>query len=238
MKKLLAPFFTLLLLMSCSKEKSNLSITGNIEGLKKGTIYLQKVEDSKFVNVDSVLIDGDSHFTLHTYIESPEVLYLLLEKDDGIEENDKLEFFAEPGEMSINTTRNYFLAEAKVEGSESQKILEEYKKMISRFSDLHLTYLEQSLNASKDGDSSTFDSLQQLSDKNMGRRYLYTLNFIINNKDSYVAPYLALTETYNAKLKYLDSIDKILAEDVANSTYGKEFTKYVEDLKKQADSLK
>ncbi|UNY98919.1 DUF4369 domain-containing protein [Zhouia spongiae] len=240
MKKIFAPVFAAILLGACGKEKTNLHITGNIEGLKKGTLYLQKIDSSTFVKIDSMVIDGDAHFKFNTYIESPEMIYLSLEKADGIANNDLLEVFAEPGEMTINTTRNYFIAEAKVEGSESHNKLIEYKKMISKFTDLNLNYLKESLNASKKGDSVTFDSLQDLSEKNAKRRYLYTLNFILNNKDSYLAPYLALTETYNARLKYLDSINNTLTERVSNSKYGKELDDYIKTIReqeKQNDSI-
>jgi hypothetical protein len=36
------------------------------------------------------------------------------------------------------------------------------------------------------------DSLQKAADKNALRRYLFVLNFALNNSDSYVAPYVTL----------------------------------------------
>ncbi|ETN96958.1 protein of unknown function [Zhouia amylolytica] len=233
MKKILAPVFAIILMVACSKEKKNLHITGNIDGLKKGTLYLQKIDSSAFVIVDSMVVDGDANFDFNIFIESPQMIYLALEKEDGIKNNDLLEIFAEPGEMTVNTTRNYFIAEAKIEGSESHRRYKEYRDMISKFNDRNLNYLKESVEASKKGDSATFDSLQNESDKNAKRRYLYTLNFILNNKDSYLAPYLALTETYNARLKYLDSINNSLTEEVAKSKYGKELDEYIKTIREQ-----
>ena len=46
-------------IISCnSEEKKNMNITGSIDGLKKGTLYLQKISDSLIKNVDSIEIDG------------------------------------------------------------------------------------------------------------------------------------------------------------------------------------
>ena len=64
MKKSIVVFFTLLLLVSCNKEvsKTNLHLTGNIKGLKKGTLYIQRVVDTSLVAIDTIKIDGDSKF--------------------------------------------------------------------------------------------------------------------------------------------------------------------------------
>src|SRR5690606_41835089 len=50
-----------------------------IKGLKKGTIYLKKEQDTAIVTVDSVIINGIPDFELHSNIESPEIFYLYLE---------------------------------------------------------------------------------------------------------------------------------------------------------------
>jgi hypothetical protein len=75
------------------------------------------------------------------------------------------------------------------------------------------------------------DSIQKASDKNMLRGYLYALNFALNNKDSYIAPYIALNEVADANVKYLDSIYNSLTPVVADSKYGKELRHYLDEIK-------
>ena len=53
MKKL-SFIITLLIIFSCSSDKYNATIKGEIKGLKKGVIYLQKFEDTLTVNIDSI----------------------------------------------------------------------------------------------------------------------------------------------------------------------------------------
>jgi len=48
MKKLL-PFILALLFISCSNEGHDLTVKANIKGLKKGSVYLKKVQDTALV---------------------------------------------------------------------------------------------------------------------------------------------------------------------------------------------
>ena len=50
-----------------------MNITGSIDGLKKGTLYLQKISDSLIKNVDSIEIDGNNDFKLGDNITDSEV---------------------------------------------------------------------------------------------------------------------------------------------------------------------
>ena len=72
------------------------------------------------------------------------------------------------------------------------------------------------------------DSLQQKIDNLLRRRYLYTINFAAQNTDQNIAPYLALTEVYDANLSLLDSIAVKMTPEVRNSKYGIEFVNYLE----------
>ncbi len=80
-------------------------------------------------------------------------------------------------------------------------------------------------------DSLQIDSIQQLSDKNIRRSYAYALNFALSNKDSYIAPYIALNDVADANIIYLDSINNSLTPEVADSKYGRSLQKYLEDIK-------
>ncbi len=236
MKKIFVCVLAVLALISCNtKEDNNLmKVEGSIEGLKKGKIYFQRVEEGKIINIDSIQANGNGTFSFQTSIESPEIFYIYLDKNDGNNLNDRLLFFGEPGSnITINSTRDFFEPNAKVEGSETNKKLVEYKKMVSKFSDKNLELIEKHIRAIQDKNFVLADSLKNASDRNALRRYLYSLNFAINNKESYIAPYIALSEVFDAQLKYLDTINNSLTPEVANSKYGQELAKYIEELKKE-----
>ena len=90
-------------IISCSSNESRMTISGNVEGLMKGTLYLQYEKDSIVVNIDSVYLKGESNYKLTTNIKEPDIYYLYLEKEDGDSLNDIIPFFGNKGEIEINT---------------------------------------------------------------------------------------------------------------------------------------
>lgn len=235
MKKSIVTFFTLLLLASCSKEvsKTNLHLTGNIKGLKNGTLYIQKVVDTNLVAIDTIIIDGKSSFETDIDLKSPEVLYLFLDRGVTNSMDNNLLFFAEAGNINIETNLDSYLSSAKITGSKNQEKLEEYQKINSRFRDENLDLIELKFNAAKNNNLKALDSLNAKTDSNIKRKYLFATNFAINNRDYEVSPYIALTEIYDINIKYLDTIQKSMTPKVAQSLYGKKLTTYVGKIKSQ-----
>lgn len=233
MKKILFAFAALAIL-SCNEEKKaegNLHIKGNVKGLKQGTIYVQKIVDTALVAIDTITIKGDSNFESHLTIDSPEMLYLFLDRGETNSIDNNLMFFAEPGNMTIDTRLESFYGGAKITGSKNQKLFEDYKKMMSRYNDMQLALTEKKLRAIQFNRAAPEDVDQKTAD-NIKRRYLFSINFALNNKDSEIAPYIALAEVYDANIKYLDTINKSMTPKVAKSKYGKMLTKYVAERKK------
>ena len=232
MKKYIWFTMLVLLIASCgSGEADNkMIVTGNVKGLKKGTLYLQYVPDSTLINIDSIEVLGDGKFEFKTTIESPEIYYLYLDKKDNNEFNDRITFFGEPGTITINTNWNTFETKAAIEGSATQAKLEEYNEIMNKFHNQSLELMRVAADPNIQGDSLALDSIQKLSDRIIFRGYLYTLNFALNNSDSYLAPYLALTNATNANPVYLDSIYNGLDEEVAASKYGIKLKEYISDV--------
>ena len=235
MKKSIIAFLSLLLLYSCNKEesKTNLQLTGTIKGLKKGTLYIQRVVDSSLVAIDTIVIDGTSTFETNLMLDSPEMLYLFLDRGVTNSMDNNILFFAEPGKINIDTNLDSYIASAKITGSKNQEKYEEYQKINTRFRDENLDMIEQKFNALKSSNSKILDSLSANQDNNTIRKYLFATNFAINNREYEVAPYIALSDIYDIHLKYLDTIQKSMSPKVAKSLYGKKLTDYVAKIKKQ-----
>ncbi len=229
MKQFIYGLATLLLVVSCASETANtMTVSGTIKGLKKGTLYLQHVPDTVLITVDSLDIDGDGNFTFKTELESPEIYYLYLDKKDNNDINDRLSFFAEPGLITINTNWNTFDTSAKITGSKSQEKLEEYLKFMSKSNLKGLELIQMMANQDARYSTQELDSLEQVYTRSIQRNYVYAINFAINNKESYVAPYIAVKEIPEANLKYLDSIASVLPPEVSNSKYGKELQAFIQ----------
>lgn len=234
MKKL---FYYCLITIGLSSCNSNLegvaTIKGNVEGLKKGTIYLQKFdEQGNTFNLDSVIANGKGTFAFEVALQSPEILSLYLDKKDGNEFGNRILFFAEPQSMTINTHNETFDLTAKIEGSETHKYLEEYNQTLRRFGTRNTELLAEQIQALKSNNLKLADSISNISNKNKARQYLFAINYALNHKNSYIAPYIALTQSEGIQPKYLDSIYNSLSKEVSDSKYGKQLKELIEEYNK------
>jgi|TARA_B110000967_G_C18854609_1_gene546481 hypothetical protein len=223
-------FILTLLITSCSQTLKTTSVSGTIKGLQKGTLYLQQVVDSEFVTLDSLVMNSTTDFELGCDLEEAEMLFLSLSKDLNAK---RISFFADKGLTKINTTLKRFKYDAQIEGGVQQELLETYYKNIGRFKDQKLELIEQQLNAQKDKKTKLADELLNKIDNLTKRSYLYTINFALNNKDSEVAPFVAVSEIYDTNVKYLDTINKVLPPKIANSKYGIILEAYIKTRKSE-----
>jgi len=217
-----------IILFACSDKKENaMLVTGEIKNLKKGTLYLQKIQDTLLVTVDSIVLDGVSTFELSDAIESPELYFLSLDKSS----DKQISFFGEEGTITINTRLDKFIYGATIKGLSNQLLLDEYNKMISQFNDKNLDLIKAEFETNKTGDSIRFDSIGKARKNLLKNRYLYTTNFAKNHGDKEVAPYLALTELANANIALLDTINNSLSTEVRASKYGEKLNKFLTEIK-------
>ncbi|RAR46667.1 DUF4369 domain-containing protein [Flavobacterium lacus] len=237
MKKTVLLFVAFSLFIACKKEETksdaNLHISGNIKGIKQGKLYIQMLKDSTLVVVDSIIFDGKSEFESHLKIDSPEMLYLFLDRGQSNSLDNNLVVFAEPGHLSIETTLETFYANAQVKGSKNHDLFEDFLTINSRFNIDQLVLLEREIKAKQENNQASLDSIQLANEKLVKRKYLYTINFALNQKEYEVGPYIALSEVHDAQLKYLDTIQKSMSPKVANSKYGKMLTKFIEERRKE-----
>ena len=78
-----------ILIISCSSNENKMIVLGNVDGLKKGTLYLQAEKDSLVVNLDSVYLRGGGNYKLITNIKEPDIYYLYLDKEYDLPAADK-----------------------------------------------------------------------------------------------------------------------------------------------------
>jgi hypothetical protein len=119
----------------------------------------------------------------------------------------------------------------KIKGSKQQEKWEEYKTMMSRFQGQNLDLIKDNFEAQKDNDTTKMNTTVQKYESLIKRKYLFTINFAINNKDNEVAPYVVLSEIYDANIKYLDTVNNVLTPEVKASKYGKELQSFIETRK-------
>lgn len=234
-KKIIVLVLSIVTLIACKKEKkedTNLHLTGNIEGLSQGKLYIQQLKDSTLAIIDSIIIKGDSKFEIDLNIDGPEMLYIFLDRGQTNSIDNNLQFFAEPGNMTIETTLDAFFANAKVTGSKNHDLYVEFNEMKSKFNDKKMALIEHEFKNITEKKSNNKDSIIDANNKLIRKRYLYTANFASIHGDKEIAPYLALTEIADINIRYLDTIESKMKPEVAKSKYGKMLKSYIEERKK------
>lgn len=221
MKKEFLIFSLLILTFSCSTNEKKMIVSGNIDGLKKGTIYLQKQQDSIIVSIDSILVEGNSNFKLETEINEPDIYYLYLDKNDGDSLNDIITFFGNNGEINIKTSLKNFDSSYEISGSKNTELLQEYFSIIRKFNLQNLDLLEIFYKAQIENNQTKIDSVNTQIENLIKRKYLYTLNFATNNSEFEISPYLAVSQIADANQEFLLKLYDTLPEKIKNSKYGK-----------------
>jgi len=228
MKKIIVFIIVTVVVFACNKEKKNtMLVRGEIKNLKKGVLYLQKIKDTLLITVDSISLDGVNTFTLTDQVESPEIYYLTLNRSPSRQ----ISFFGEKGIITIDTKLDKFVFGATINGLTNQQLLDEYNEMKNKFSSKRLDLIKADFDAKKSEDSLIIDSIQSQINNLIKRKYFYTANFAVIHSDNEIAPYLALTELFNANIALLDTVNNSLSANVKESTYGKKLEKFITDIK-------
>lgn len=235
MKKLALLVGSLLVFIACKKENNEnagLQLTGNIKGLSQGKIYIQKIQDSTLVILDSIIFKGkDSNFESNIALDEPEMLYIFLDRGQTNSIDNNLPFFAEPGKIELNTTLKQFYADAKITGSKNHELLQEFNQMNQKFTAENLTLIEKRLNNEFNFNQQTADSIEQAYEKLLKRKYRFAANYAATHGEYEVAPYIVLSEIADISIPYLEEVSKKISPKVANSKYGKMLTKHIEERK-------
>ena len=229
MKKIIVVLVVSILMIACSSKKDgNMVVEGTIKGLKKGTLYLQKMNDTAIISMDSVNVLGDGNFRLTDNIESPIMYYLTY---DGNANDKRILFFGGKGTITINDNMSTFGFSPEITGSPNQLVLDKFLKINNQFKNQRLEFIKKEFDARQSKNTDLIENLEEDYNRMIRRKYLYTTNFALSNSDSEAAAYIALTELYDANIKLLDTINKKLSMEVKNSIYGKRLDKYISKIK-------
>ncbi|QAA81185.1 DUF4369 domain-containing protein [Aequorivita sp. H23M31] len=224
-------------ILSCSSPNPEIMhLTGAVKGLEKGTLLLQKFEDTVLVTVDSMDINGNSQFSFSEKVESPEIYYLYVRLKDGTLKDDRIQFFGENGNVNIETNLEKFGSAAKVSGSKNDSLLRDYYLLKQRYITKNLDFIEVRINARTKNTDSLVKEIDRKQQSLQASQNFATINFAIKNSDYEVAPFLMLSEAYNSQIKYLDTVYNTLSPKIKDSKYGKELESFIK-TSKEADTL-
>ena len=221
-KNILILLLSVTITYSCNNSESNnyMSVSGKIDGLRKGKLYLQQFVDSVFISIDSTKVNNEFEFNLSTSINEPDIYYLYLDKFDGDSLNDRIKFFGNSGEIVINSRLKTFDTNAEILGSDNQTLMEEYSSIIRKFNLENLDLLEIYYDSQIKGDNKRFDSVNNAINNLIKRKYLYSLNFATTNSDYEISPFIVTTEIPDVNKELLKQVYDKLSDSIKVSKYG------------------
>ncbi|MDO5637147.1 MAG: DUF4369 domain-containing protein [Myroides sp.] len=234
MKKFFILLIGVVAMVSCNSDKKsgNTQITGEIKGLKQGTLYIQQLKDSTLITLDSIVLKGTSTFETGFDLKEPEVLFLGLDRGTSQSMDNLILFFAEPGNLKINSSLDHFSADAVIEGSKNHELYSKYLDSRKTLSHKSTDLIKAIILAQKNDLLQKADSLEQVLNRNNRMQYLHAVNFVLKNNTYEVAPYITLTDVVPVSNNKLDTIYGSFSPEIAQSKYGKILKEYLELIKK------
>ena len=107
--------------------------------------------------------------------------------------------------------------------------MDEYKKLLKRYTSKNLEYIEENFKALQEGNDSLASVFQEKQKDLVASKYLMAVNYALNHNDYELAPYLMLSEVYDSNIKYLDTVYKKLTPKIKDSKYGKALESFIEE---------
>ena len=219
MKYLLVLFF---FVFSCTKinNENHFSLSLEIEGLKKGIIYLEKISDSRMVVIDSVLYNGNKSIQFQGKIDEPEIMIISLTFENETVPK-RFPFFVEKSNIILKTRLKDFGFKVDSKGSKNDSIYRQYLEINKKFNNEKLDVISMSLGFEKSGNKdsiSLYDSKLESVNK---RQFLHNANFAMRYSNHEIAPYIAITDLRES-IAILDTIYKSLGIGIKNSKYALE----------------
>jgi hypothetical protein len=194
--------------------------------MRKGMVYLKSEVNGSLVTVDSLFLKGTEDFEFKGNIESPEVFYLSTSRRNS----SSLPIFVEQGEITVEANIKDLLT-ANIKGSENQKLLDQFNKIIGRFNTRKNELYAKGLQANSKKHFKTLNSISNQYRNNEIKKTRYILNFAVSNGDYDIAPYVALNYLSSSDITVLDTINKSMSAEVKLGKYGKELNELVTQLK-------
>ena len=219
MKYSLVLFF---FVFSCANidNKNDFSLNLEIEGLKKGIIYLEKISDSSMVVIDSVLYNGNNSIQFQGKIDEPEIMIISLTFENEPDPK-RFPFFMEKSNIILKTRLKDFGFKVDSKGSKNDSIYRQYLEINKKFNNEKLDLISKSLDFQKSGnkDSISFYDSKLVSVNK--RQFLHNANFAMRYSNYEIAPYIAITDLRESSV-ILDTIYKSLGSVIKNSKYALE----------------
>jgi peroxiredoxin len=214
-----------LIFASCTSRKDQFQITGSVNGVDTGVIFLQQYDSDKWVDIDSSLLDK-GEFSFKGKIDLPEMWHIAMKGNQVLVpvfvENSKIEVQIFPDSLEKSTIKGsashdiylHFLALNEPINFKTNEVYKEWKKAKEARDTLGM---ERNDSISRSLDAELKQQLQV---------------FAKTNNKTVVSPYLVMRNSWQFELPELEEIVNEMDSSLNRSLYLQVLQKRVEILKR------
>ena len=209
---------------SCTNNKDQFKVTGKVNGIDTGMVFLQKKDMEKWVNMDSVKLDkGEFSFT--GKVDIPELWHVAVKGSEVV-----VEFFLENARIDVQVFPDS-VEKSTIKGSATQDIYKKYLTMneaINLKMDEVYTAYKKARDAKDTLGMERNDSISNTLDAEMKKQLR---DFAKTNNKTVVSPYLVMRNSWQFELPELEELVNAMDSSLNQSPYLQVLQKRVEILK-------
>jgi thiol-disulfide isomerase/thioredoxin len=228
MKKIIkqSSLFLLIIIIEAFVYQPGYTIRGNVTNIKDGTLYLKKKQNEKLIVIDSTgIVSGK--FLFKGYVELPEIFTIV--KEDG---KSFPPIFVENADITI-TADSDSLKNAIITGSKSHDIFNEYKIYVNNIYAEYSKLNELISTADAENEEEKVKTLENEKDSLINGYMNYTLDYVVENKNSVVGAYILLWQRAKGlTVSKLDSLISMFDPSIGKSVYIKSLNDILTDKMK------
>ncbi|WP_372752731.1 redoxin domain-containing protein [Labilibaculum sp.] len=224
MKKIFTAITAIGLILSSCTSADQYKVTGKLEGMTKGKVYLSKLQDHKLVKTDSTEVAGSS-FSFEGTLESPEMYFIQLEGQRGA-----IQFFLENSKITIDANVKS-LKNAKIIGSVNHDLISSYNDKQLQFQLKQQKMFSEYQKAEQKGNQFQMDSIEAAFNKLELDKLDAGEQFITLNKNTHAAAFVAYRISSPLETSEIEKIYAMLSEKAKKSPYADLLKEKIELLK-------
>lgn len=224
MKKLSIFLLVIIFLISCTRKNDSYTIKGKVTGIDAEMIILQKYETDQWIKIDSSRIENGK-FTFKGTTALPEMWYLAIKEKQVF-----APLFVENSMIDVEIFTDS-TDKVNIKGSISHDIYQHYQEL-NKSLDIRIAEVYKEWKKAKESKDSVMmrqtDSISTVLDRQMKQNLV---DFINNNRQTVVSPYLIIRNAWQFNLPELEELVNGLDTSLETSVYIQQLKKRIELLK-------
>lgn len=212
MKKIFIALSAIGLFLGSCTSADQYKLTGKVEGVTEGKVYLSKLQDNKLVKTDSTEMTA-AGFSFEGTVAFPEMVYIELTGQRGA-----IQLFLENSVITVDAdVKN--LREAKVVGSSNQDILTAFGELQKEFQEKQQVLYPEYQKAAEAKNQVAMDSIEAEFNKVKADKLITSKEFLKLNSNTYAAAFVAYRIASSLEATEMEEIYILLGENAQKSSY-------------------